>query len=105
MFETPRLSEMIQSHKTCLDSPSDVVQQSRVWKHAYSSDGLYQGDIRGVSLALCADGVNPFHINRVQYSMCPIVLSLLNLPRHIRYKFSNMMLARTQRATEYELIH
>ena len=95
MFETPRLSEMIQSHKESLDSSSDVVydiQQSHAWKHAYSSDGPYRGDVRGISLALCADGVNPFHINRVQYSMCPIVLSLLNLPRHIRYKFSNMML-------------
>ena len=63
MFETPRRSEMIQSHKACLDSPSDMVyniQQSRVWKHAYSSNGLYQGDVRGVSLASCADGVNPF---------------------------------------------
>ena len=66
---------MIQSHKEFLDSSSDVVydiQQSHAWKHAYSSDGPYRGDVRGISLALCADGVNPFHVNRVFYpcSIC-----------------------------------
>ena len=95
MFEAPQLSALIQSHASSLHLESDIVydiQQSAVWKEAYSKGGIFRGDPRGISLALCADGVNPFHINRVQYSMCPIVLSLLNLPCRTRYNFSNMLL-------------
>ena len=95
LFQNPSVSEMIQSHSSYLKENTGTVfdiQQSRAWKKAYSSDGIFEGDARGLSLALCADGVNPFHGNHVQYSMCPIVLALLNLPRHIRYRFSNLLL-------------
>ena len=39
-------------------------------------------------MALCADDVN---INLVQYSLCPIVLALLNLLHHLHYQFSNLI--------------
>lgn len=95
MFESPVYSKLIQAHASTLqDAPNVVydIHQSSLWKEAYKSDGIFKGDGRGISLAICADGVNPFHINHVQYSMCPAVLSLLNLPRHLRYQFSNRLL-------------
>ena len=72
-------SELIQAHASSLQDEPDLVydiQQSTVWKEAYGSDGIFKGDGRGIALSLCADGVNPFHMNRVQYSMCPLVMSL-----------------------------
>lgn len=60
-------------------------------KKAYSTNGIYKGDHRGISLALCTDGVNPFAHNKVSYSMWPIMLTLLNLPRHLRNKFASIM--------------
>jgi len=43
-------------------------------------------------LALCTNGVNPFAHNRVQYSMWPIMLTLLNLPRNLRNSFASILL-------------
>lgn len=42
-------------------------------------------------MAFCTDGVNPFAHNRVVYSMWPIMLTLLNLPRIINL-FTNILL-------------
>lgn len=44
-------------------------------------------------LQLSTDGVNPFSCNKVAYSMWPIMLSILNLPRNVRSLFGNIMLA------------
>ena len=48
------------------------------WKAAYATDGLFQGDPRGLSMQLSTDGVNPFSANKICYSMWPIMLSVLN---------------------------
>lgn len=60
------------------------MQDSSAWNSAYSEDGIFKGDPRGISLGICTDGVNPFSHLRTSYSMWPIMLSLLNLPRRIR---------------------
>lgn len=44
-------------------------------------------------LKLSTDGVYPFSCNKVAYSMWPIMLSVLNLPRNVRSLFGNIMLA------------
>ena len=41
---------------------------------------------------MCTDGVNPFAHNKVTYSMWPIMLTLLNLPRKSRNRFGSIML-------------
>lgn len=63
-----------------------------IWKSVYSNDGIFKGDPRGLSVAFCTDGVNPFSHNRIAYSMWPIMLTLLNLPREIRSTFGNIIL-------------
>ena len=50
---------------------------------------MFEGDSRGISLGLCTGGVNPFSHLRCSYSMLPIVMSLMNLPRDIRHDFRN----------------
>ena len=92
LFGTASLSEIVQSHASRTGTCMYDVHDSPSWKAAYSSNGQFKGDLRGVGLALCTDGVNPFSSNKVCYSMWPIVLTLLNLPRRIRYSFSSLML-------------
>ena len=68
------------------------IHDSNSWKSAYSKTGTFNGDSRGISLSLCTDGVNPFSHNKVAYSMWPIVMAILNLPRNIRLAFGNLLL-------------
>ena len=39
------------------------------WSSAYSENGIFGGDPRGISFAICTDGVNPFAHNKVAYSL------------------------------------
>ena len=97
MFGNSNMAQVLQSHAIVHDHNIDDshvvdIQQSKVWKDTYHKDGIFEGDPRGISLALCTDGVNPFAHNRVSYSMWPIMLTLLNLPRHLRNRFASIML-------------
>lgn len=62
---------------------------------AYSSTGEFISEYRSISFAFNTDGVNPYSQNRVSYSMWPIILTVLNLPRKIRYCFGNFWLVGT----------
>ena len=53
---------------------------------------MFGGDKRGISLAFCTDDVNPIAHNKVAYTMWPIMLTLLNLPRSMRKLFASIML-------------
>ena len=68
------------------------IHDSPAWKAAYSVVGIFKGDKRGISLAVCTDGVNPFSHAHVKYSMWPIMITILNLPRHIRNSFGSVVL-------------
>ena len=93
LFGTSNLPQLVQAHK-CLPMCSTMfdVHDSPAWENAYSDAGMFEGDSRGISLGLCTDGVNPFSHLRSSYSMWPIVMSLLNLPRDVRHDFKNMFL-------------
>ena len=53
------------------------------------------GDCRGISFALNTDDVNPYSQNKVNYSMWPIILMVLNLPRKVCHLFANVWLVGT----------
>ena len=95
---TKDISYLLQSHSsecqstTTGESMKDI-HDSPKWKEAFSEMGTFQGDPRGVALSLCLDGLNPWSKNKATYSMWPIVLGQLNLPRRIRYQFANLLLA------------
>ena len=95
LFGNHNMAQILQSHCIVHDYDDDIIfdiHQSVSWKTAYSCNGMFKEDYRGISLALCVDGVNPFAHNRVSYSMWPIMLTLLNLPRILRNKFGSIML-------------
>lgn len=94
MFSNKELAEIIQAHISRKGTTTFMydIHDSPVWKSAYSNHGIFKGDPRGRSIAFCTDGVNPFSHNRVTYSMWPIMLTLLNLPREVRNKFGSILL-------------
>lgn len=68
------------------------IHDSLKWKEAYNDKGTFQGDPRCVALSSCLDGLSPWSKNKATYSIWPILLSQLNLPRQIRYQFANFLL-------------
>ena len=65
---------------------------SEAWISVYSEGGRFKGDLRGISLSLCTDGMNPFSKENITYSMWPITVNVLNLPFYIRNRHGSMML-------------
>ena len=92
LFGTANLAFIVQNHVPSTNEVMYDIHHSPMWKEAYSKDGIFQEDKRGIALSLCTDGVNPFSHHRVSYSMWPIMLTLLNLPRQIRQSFANILL-------------
>ena len=93
-YGTKNISCLLQSHggeKRGSGSMGDIHDAPK-WKEAFSADGTFKGDPRGIGLSLCLDGLNPWSKNKANYSMWPIVLGQLNLPRRIRYNFANIIL-------------
>lgn len=91
------ISQLLQSHGAPQDNTKELlvvtdVQDSPNFLACYEKDGIFQGDARGMLVQLSCDGVNPFDDKTAQYSMWPIVLSMLNLLSTIRHLFSNLML-------------
>ena len=68
------------------------IHDSPTWQAAYAEDGPFKGDPRGISLQCSTDGVNPFSVNRFSYSMWPIMVTVLNLPKTCHNNFENVML-------------
>ena len=96
-YGTEGISYMLQSHGGEIgeqknEGRMEDIHNSPKWKKAFSVNGSFHGDPRGVALSLCLDGLNPWSKNKCNYSMWPIVLAQLNLPRKIRYKFANLLL-------------
>ena len=93
MFGNESMAVVLQAH-TALRKSAKIydIQQLSAWNAAYGSNGVFGGDPRGISLAMCTNGVNPFAHNKVTYSMWPIMFTLLNLPRKIRNDFASILL-------------
>ena len=94
MFANSVMSELLQSHSSNSGDGILVsdIHQSPAWATKYDKEESFQGDPRGISLAFCSDGMNPFAKEGLSYSMWPIVLTVLNLPRHIRNLAGSVLL-------------
>ena len=98
LFGTQNLAKIVQAHGLHLSSPKMHmydIHDSPAWRLAYSSDGLFSSEYRSIYFAFNTDGFNSYSQNRVSYSMWPIILTVLNLPRKIRYSFGNFWLIGT----------
>ncbi|MEW8547304.1 MAG: hypothetical protein AB2693_27670, partial [Candidatus Thiodiazotropha sp.] len=94
LYGDVNLAQLVMSHPGCEYRQEHMwdIHHSPIWRDLYSKDGYFGGDKMGISLALELDGVNPFHNIGVMYSMTPIMITILNLPRHIRNVFQNIYL-------------
>ena len=94
LFGSAKTSQLLQSHNTSNSDQTvtDSIHSSEAWKTWYCSSGLFKGDSRALSFAVCMDGLNPFAIEKNSYSMWPMFLIPLNLPHHIRMTSTSMML-------------
>ena len=94
LYGNVNLAQLVMSHPGCEYKDDDMcdIHHSPIWRDLYSKDGYFGGDNMGISLALEHDGVNPFHNIGVMYSMTPIMITILNLPRHIRNVSQNIHL-------------
>jgi len=96
IFNYKTMAKLVQAHPGALESSSSLmydIHDSRVWKEAYSKTGIFREDHRGMSFALCTDGVNPFFHNHIAYSMWPIMLTLLNFQRYICNSYNSIFVA------------
>jgi len=93
MYGNASISEVLQSHIKPRNHVMKDVHDSPSWLYAFSENGISGSDPRAILLQLSTDGVNPFSSNKVLYSMWPIMISNINLPRYIRSFFGNIMLA------------
>ena len=59
--------------------------------NVFGKDGVFGGDCRGLLIQLSTDGVNPFSSNKVCYSMWPVMVTILNLPKILRNKHKCVM--------------
>jgi len=96
-YGTEGISYLLQSHGGEISEANTVgvmkdIHDSPKWKKSFSAGNIFNGDPRCLALSLCLDGLNPWSKNKCNYSMWPIVLGQLNLPRNIRYHFANLLL-------------
>ena len=92
LYGTASLAQVVQSFSLnekdhTQPDVMDDIQQSPLW-NAFGSSARE----RTVFLQSSTDGMNPFNKNKTSYSMWPITLAMLNLPRQIRYLFGRLLL-------------
>jgi len=93
LFGHAKTSELLQRHSNFNSNFAAIcsIHESETWKEWYSSNGIFKGECRGLSFAICMDGLNPFAHKKNVYSMWPIFLIPLNLPHHMRTTSGSMM--------------
>ena len=87
-------SYLLQSHKETPTSSNreESIHDSKAWKDLYRDEGVFEGEARSLSFALCLDGTNPFSKEKYSYSMCPMLLIPLNLPLNLCKSAASIML-------------
>lgn len=94
LFSDPVTSQLIQNHNSVPVDHMELstIHSSPAWKEWYGEDGIFHGDRRAISFAICTDGLCPFAHEKNTYTMWPIFLIPLNLPHRLRSNSGSMML-------------
>lgn len=79
------------SSEDCTAQIVTDITESRIWS-SWNSTGACQGQCIKIILGLNTDGVNPFHSSGAQYSMWPLILCIVNLPKLVRNKADGVIL-------------
>ena len=82
-YGTANLAQVVHNLRAADDTTAimEDVGDSPTWSHD-----------EGVFFQASTDGMNPFNKNKTSYSMWPISLAILNLPRQVRYLFGRLLL-------------
>ncbi|MHB1956148.1 MAG: transposase family protein, partial [Sulfobacillus sp.] len=91
LFASPQLAEQLRwagTHAKTAGIIKDITESPGWQKHVV--DGGFFNDIRNIVLSLCGDGVNPF--DKSAHSVWPLMVSVLNLPPHLRNRHDTMIL-------------
>ena len=93
LFQTVNLIQLLHEHCTREDDGvlRDLWDTDR-WKRWYSSTGEFEGDVNGICLGFCSDGVNPFKSMHCQYSMWPLMITVMNFPIALRKSIAGILL-------------
>ncbi len=96
MFRTPSISELMVWHakNTSTDGLVRHPCDSKAWKHVHENiDPSFSQEDRNIHLGLAADGVNPFKLQRANWSTWPVMLLNYNIPPWLTTKKFFIMLA------------
>ena len=76
LFANEKTSQLLQTHSSGESSVVCDIHQSEAWNSWYSTAGVFKGDHRGLSFAICMDGLNPFSREKSSYTTCPLVQAI-----------------------------
>ena len=68
-----------------------VPLDSPVWKHVEEKWHEFKGDPRHLCLGLASNGVNPFGLRSIKWSMWPVVLVNYNIPPWLSIKKGHLI--------------
>ena len=86
LFATKSLHEIInKSYESSDDEDTDIadIQSSKIWKEWFNKE--LKNNKNSIILNLSLDGVNPYSSQKIDYSMWPIKLSILNFPPRLSF--------------------
>lgn len=93
IFQDENLAKILHAHSTRTDKDvlSDILDTYRWRKEWFDLGGEFKGQY-GCALNFCTDGVNPFKTVGIQYSMWPMMMSVLNFPVSFRKSVGGTLL-------------
>ncbi|XP_074378202.1 uncharacterized protein LOC141719728 [Apium graveolens] len=94
LFNTPQIAKDMTWHETEREQDGKLrhLADSQTWKNVDQEWPDFASESRNLRLALSSDGFNPFHGNRTEYSIWPVLLSVYNLPPWLCMKRKYIML-------------
>lgn len=84
LYGSALLAQVVQASPKQSGNYVDNIQHSPMWDNVSE-------DV-STRLQLSIDGMNPFNKNKTTYSMWPVTLAILNLPRQIRYLVESVIM-------------
>ncbi|XP_074373843.1 uncharacterized protein LOC141714210 [Apium graveolens] len=93
LFNTPKIAKYMTWHDTkrLEDGKMRHPDDSETWKDVDKKWPDFASESRNLRLALSADGFNPFHGNRTDHSIWPVLLSIYNLPHWLCMKRGHVL--------------
>ena len=96
LFATEITHKILREHsnKGIINGQMNDIHGSNLWlEDWFGEDGEFRGNKNGVVLNICLDGVNPFKSNKIDYSVWPIEIAIMNLPPELRKSCGGTLIA------------